>query len=116
MDSNKNIYTIISIDFSKLNKTELKTAFDNLLKFIEGEDNPVVVVGDFGVPAWKNIFHDFLIKSGLRVKNKIIHSDGISSFNLFNLPSINVLGYDNLGLNAVVFAPKSKMINFQVSF
>ena len=41
----------ISLDFSDASRKELKTALKNLSEFINMQDIPVIVIGDFGIEA-----------------------------------------------------------------
>ncbi len=91
----------VNVDFAGLKTAEEKTVFDNLTKFVLGQDEPLILIGDFGIPAWSKTFKDFLAKTELEVKNHIILSNGGSWFNLFSVPRINVLGYRNLGLENI---------------
>lgn len=49
-----------------------------------------------------------MAQTGLEVKNHIIMSDGSSRFNLFTVPSVNVLGYRSLGLENIDILPVHK--------
>lgn len=94
-------FVFINLNFANLSFKEEKNVFDNLAKFILGQDEPVIIIGDFGVPAWSKTFKNFLAKTDLEIKNRIIMTDGNSWFNPFIVPSINVLGYRNLGLKNI---------------
>lgn len=98
----------VNIDFSGITRQEEKNVYKNLSKFIVMQDNPVVVVGNFGVPAWSNTFQKFLNKTGLEVKNRIIMSNGSIWFNPFAVPSLNILAYKKFGVKDVSFLPKEK--------
>lgn len=96
----------VNIDFSGISRQEEKNIYNNLSKFVVMQDNPVVIVGDFGIPAWSKTFQKFLNKTGLEVKNHIIMSNGSVWFNPFSVPSLNVLAYKKFGVNSVRFLPK----------
>lgn len=99
-ENGKNLI-FVNVDFGKLKKSEEKNVFDNLAEFVLSQDEPLIIVGDFGIPAWSETFKNFLAKTDLEVKNRIIMTDGKSWFDLFSIPSINLLGYRNLGLKNV---------------
>ena len=92
---------LINLDFSKKYEAEYQTAFHNLEKFVMAQNGPVVIVGDFGIPSWDILFREFLTDTGLSVKNRILFTDGKSSFRFWFVPSINILGFDNFGIKAV---------------
>lgn len=111
---------LISIDFAGIKNGEIKTAFDSLTKFIELQENPVVVFGDFGIASWTTPFINFIHRTKLEVKNRVIMSNGNFRFNPFIIPSINLLGPKSLGLEKVHLAPKSgnpkHPIYFKITF
>ena len=92
---------LINLDFSKKYEAEYQTAFHNLEKFVMAQNGPVVIVGDFGIPSWDILFREFLTDTGLSVKNRILFTDGKSSFRFWFVPSINILGFDNFGIKSV---------------
>lgn len=110
----------VDVDFSKIKEKELKVVFNNLTEFVKLQESPVVMFGDFGVAAWSKTFVKFLNTTGLEVKNRIILTNGRFRFNPFNVPTINVLGYKNMGLEKIMFLPKNKNkkhpILFKISF
>ena len=106
-ENGKNLI-FVNINFAGLTGGEEKTVFDNLSEFVLSQDEPLIIIGDFGIPAWSETFRKFLAQTGLEVKNHVIMSDGGSWFNLFTVPSINVLGYRNLGLKNIDILPAHK--------
>lgn len=116
--SGKNL-VFVNIDFAKLKKNEEAVVFDNLAEFVLAQDEPVIMIGNFGVPAWSATFKNFLAKTNLEVKNRIIMTDGKSWFDLFSVPTINLLGYRNLGLKDVDILSAHKgshPIKFELNF
>lgn len=101
-------FVFVNIDFSNIKYNEQEVIFHNLADFVLSQDKPVVIIGDFGIPAWSKTFQDFLVKTELEIKNRIILSDSESLFNPFVVPSINVLAYKNVGLKNIKFLNKSK--------
>ena len=98
---------VVNIDFSNLKKEEEKNVFKNLEEFVLAQNIPLVIIGDFGMPAGMPIFKNFMIRTGLEVKNRVILSNGRQWFNPFVLPTINVLGYKAMGLDVVERLEKS---------
>lgn len=98
----------IALDFSKISLAEQKTSLRNLAEFINMQDVPVIVVGSFGQEVWSTDFLDFLEKTKLEVKNKIILSDGKLWFNPFKIPTINILAYKDFGIEEMHFLPAKK--------
>ncbi len=98
---------LVNIDFSGLTHEQEGTVYHNLGEFVIAQDNPVVIVGDFGIPAWSKTFQKFLNKTGLEVKNHVILSNGKYRFNPFSIPSFNLLAYKNFGVSNVQFLPKN---------
>ena len=89
---------VLNIDFSNLKQEEVQTVYKNLEEFVLAQNLPLVIVGDFGMPTWMPAVKNFMINTGLEVKNRVILSDGSQWFNPFTIPSINILGYKALGL------------------
>ena len=93
----------VTLDFSRLTYAEKKTSLKNLSEFINLQDIPVVVVGQFGLVAWSKNFLDFLETTKLEVKNKTILSNGRRVFNPLCVPSINILAYKDFGIRDMKF-------------
>lgn len=110
------VITLVNVDFSKIEPAEQKLVFNNLAEFVANQDEPVVVFGDFGIPSWSPIFRDFLINTDLDVKNRILFSDGEQYFRLFTVPTINVLGFKNIGIRRLKFLPESKSFDIKLAF
>lgn len=98
---------ILNINFSDLKHGEAKTIYKNLEEFILAQNVPIVIVGDFGQPAWMPEFQHLMRSTGLEVKNKVILSNGTQKFNILALPTINVLGYKALGVDEIAHLEKS---------
>lgn len=96
----------VNLDFKGISHHEEETVYHNLGEFVLAQDNPVVIIGDFGIPAWSKTFQSFLNRTGLEVKNHVILSDGSNRFNPFGVPSLNVLAYKNFGVKEVRFLGK----------
>lgn len=110
------VFTLVNLDFSKVKASDRKLVFANLGKFVLNQDEPVIIVGDLGVPSWSPLVRDFLIETGLQVKNHIIYSDGEKPFSFFNIPTVNILGFDNIGINHLQFRPETKVFDIRLAF
>lgn len=110
------VFTVVNLDFSETKKKELPLAYENLAKFVVGQDEPVVIVGDFGIPAWSPLIEDFLIKTGLKIKNRVLLSEGSKIFSFFNVPTINVLGFDNIAIREIDFSSEDGSYLFKLAY
>ncbi len=108
------LITLISLDFSKKYEQEFPIAFQNLEKFVLMQNNPVILVGDFGIPSWNILFKTFLNKTSLSVKNRILFTDGKETFSFWFVPSINVLGFDNVGIKKI--SMQEKQFNIKLGY
>lgn len=103
-------YTIVSLNLTYLNKEEYSLLYNNLSEFVIQRDEPIIIVGNFGLPAWHPVFKRFLSVTSLGVKNKILLRDNQGSFNPFITPRVNVIGFDNVGIDNISFTPNSRNI------
>lgn len=101
-------YTILSLNLTYLENYEVKKIYANLIEFVQQRNEPVIIVGNFGIPAWHPVFKSFLSETSLRVKNKVLLRDNQGSFNPFIVPRVNVLGFDNVGIDEIEFTPNSR--------
>ena len=53
-------FVVINVDFFGTKEKEQQIIFNNLSEFVLKQDNPVIIVGNFGIPAWNPLFSDFL--------------------------------------------------------
>lgn len=111
-----NIFTLVNIDFSKVSDKDLTIVYTNLGKFVVNQDEPVIIVGDFGIPSWSPLMRDFLVKTGLEVKNHIVYSDGKQAFRFFQVPTINILGFDNIAIRRLKFLPQDQSFDIKLAF
>ncbi len=88
--------SIVIINFS--NTSDFEGALNQLQSFILAQNEPTIIIGDFKKPLWHPKLKEFMQKTGLKSKNKII----FNSFNPFYVPTINVLGFDNIGLDKII--------------
>ena len=107
----------IRVDFRGAKREEYPLIFRHLHDFIVKQDSPVIIFGEFGIPVWEASFRDFLNKAELTIKNKMIFTEG-SRFNIFTLPSFYVLGFREMGVNAIHIQDVNgeKIIKTNISF
>ena len=97
----ENLMTIVNLDFSTKYEQEYEVALRNLEKFVSLQNGPVIIVGDFGLPSWSPLFRTFLKNTDLSVKNRILFTDGKAPFRFWFVPTINILGFDNVGIKNI---------------
>lgn len=100
-EKNGHAFNIIRINFSKLSDAARKKAFRRLAAYIDTQDDPVIIYGNFGEAAWSANMAAFLKDTGLKVKNRLIFAGEGSRFNPFALPKFYVLGFSNLGVKHI---------------
>ncbi len=93
-EKNKAVITLINTDLQNPNPRH----YEALADFIIHQDNPVVVIGRLGHPAWSREVRRFLQATNLQVKNRTVLISNESSFSLFEKPVFYVLGFDNTGI------------------
>lgn len=86
---------VIMVDFRGISRNKYEPLLKNLHRFIMKQDTEVVLLGNFGMPAWSKTFRKFVEASGLTVKNRFIF-DGI-----FSVPKFYVLGYKGVGIKDI---------------
>ncbi len=113
----KNRLTLIRIDLKEIKKKEYPLIFEHLREFILLQDNPVIVFGEFGLPAWASSFKKFAADTGLTVKNKLVFTKG-SGFNIFSVPSFYILGFQEMGISQITQVKNNdkKVIEATISF
>lgn len=95
------VYTLIGVDFAGLSQKHLQEAFERLRMFIALQDDPVIVYGNFGVPAWSPLLKKLLLATDLKVKNRLVLADAGFRFNPLTVPQFYLLAFENVGLNAL---------------
>lgn len=111
-EQNEKRFVLINLYFARLPISEQSTVFKNLTEFILSQDDPVIVIGDFGLPSWIPVFKKFLNDTALEVKNGIILSEGRHRFNPFTIPTFYILAYRNVGIEDITFFPPQKSKTF----
>ena len=109
--------TLIQVDFSNASLSDYPLIFRHLNEFIAQNDNPVIIFGEFGIPAWSKSFKNFIETSNLSVKNRLLFNPDMA-FDIFSIPGFYVLGFKEMGIIDldVVNANNTKNIKFLVSF
>lgn len=110
--------TVVRVNFRNASRASYKNIFKHLREFIIKQDTPVIIFGDFGLPAWDPLFRRFLNKTDLNVKNRLLFTKS-SSFNIFTLPSFYILGFSDMGIDDITVEKLSKghkLIKAVVSF
>ena len=90
---------IINVDLAGVHFNDQDLIFKNLGDFILRQYSPVVVIGDFGISAYTPTFKNFLIRTELTVKNRILFKNWKG---LVEPPTINILGHSNAGLSEII--------------
>lgn len=114
---NNSLLTLIKVDFRGADKNQYSQIFSQLHQFIVKQDNPVIIFGEFAVPAWDRSFKKFLNLSGLTVKNELIFTSK-SHYNFFTTPSFYILGFQEMGVSRTKISEINniKTIKTNVSF
>lgn len=109
--------TIIRVDLRQASHKQYPLIFEHLHQFIVRQDNPVIIYGEFGIPAWSKVFKQFLSSSGLSVKNSLIFTQS-SRYNIFTTPGFYILGFHDMGVSDVRISNLNghKVISAQASF
>ena len=113
----ENPLAFIRVDFREAKESEYPIIFEHLNEFVVKQDVPVIIFGEFGVPAWNVAFRKFLDKSGLLIKNRLLFTES-SSFNIFTIPSFYILGFKEMGIKDIDVSEKDnrKTIKAVLSF
>ena len=85
-------YVFLSLDLSRQTPAEREQALGYVNNFVASQDDPVIIFGDFGIPAWAPAFGRFLDSSGLEVKNDLFSL----LRNVIFPPTWYITGYRNL--------------------
>ena len=95
------VYTLIGVDFDGLSPRDMAEAFERLRTFISLQDDPVIVYGNFGIPAWSPLLKKLLLATDLKVKNRLVLADAGFRFNPLAVPQFYLLAFENVGLNTL---------------
>ncbi len=109
----QNPITLVKVDFRDVEKKDFNIVFEQLSNFLKMQNYPVVLFGEFGIPAWTFPFRKMMITSGLSVKNRILFTKN-SPFNIFSLPGFYILGFREMGIKDV--QQTGKNIDWIISF
>ena len=89
---------IISVELDKESAQKRDNELKILADFIREQDVSVVVIGDFGVPAWSAEIREFVEETGLNIKNSVSFSKKDCKFCYLSSPSFYILGFNNVGI------------------
>lgn len=104
---NFHVFTVVGVDFSELPPRVRRSAFRHLKAFVSQQDDPVIIIGDFGEPAWATPMKKFLIATDLRVLNRLAFPGKHLAFNPLAVPSFYILGFRNVGVEDLKIIPAS---------
>lgn len=107
LEKNAHAFNLIRVDFSDGSAAARRKSFRQLAAFIDAQDDPVILYGNFGEAAWSRNMRRFLNETGLKVKNRLIFAEKGHRFNPFALPGFYVLGFANLGVDSLRVSPSS---------
>ncbi len=109
--------TMVMVDFRGATKEQYYQIFNQLHQFVIKQDDPIIIFGEFGLPAWSRYFKEFLNISGLSIKNNLIFTQS-SVYNFFTTPSFYVLGFQEMGVSHIETSNINgkKVITVDISF
>lgn len=107
--------TIIKINLDKYSSKVRKKVLKQLKNFVIKQDNPVILYGDFGVPAWNRYLRRFMVQTRLSIKNRLLFTKG-ASYNIFTTPSFYILGFNAMGIENLKIKNNDKTVTFDVLF
>lgn len=58
----------VNVNFAGLTGSEEKTVFGNLAEFVLSQDEPLIIVGDFGIPPGRKLFGRFWLRPDWKSK------------------------------------------------
>lgn len=109
MEKNGQVFTLIRVDLERNSSVERHIALNQLRNFISGQDDPVIVFGDFGEPVWMPEMERFLEDTSLEVKNRLLFTGRGSRHKYLSAPGFYVLSFQNTGIEELrVEAPVDK--------
>lgn len=107
IEKSGHVFTLIRVDLENNTDKERAIALLQLRNFISEQDDPVIVFGDFGRPAWSKEMKAFLEDTNLEVKNRLLFTTLGSRHSYFSAPGFYILSFQNVGIKKLeVSAPK----------
>lgn len=85
IEKNGHVFTLIRVDLENNTPKERAIGLLQLRNFISDQDDPVIVFGDFGLPAWSKEMKAFLEDTNLEVKNRILFVKKVQDIAIFHL-------------------------------
>ncbi len=105
----------LGVDFSYVK--DVKKHLHQLRSFIIKQDSPVVIVGDFFLPAWSSSVKKFLSDTNLEVKNRLLFVSSKNKNAFFSTPSYNVISFHNIVISDIkITSPKQKQKTATMEF
>ena len=101
IDKQGTVFSLLSVYIDKSDSDNTGKAFKALSNFILSHDEPMIIVGDFGVSPWEVEMKRFLNKTDLTVKNRLTFSSPCGLLKFWEKPSFFVLGFKNIGVEDV---------------
>ena len=98
IEKNGHVFTLIRVNLEDDTTKERATALLQLRNFISDQDDPVILFGNFGRPAWSKEMTAFLEDTNLEVKNRILFTTRGSKHNYFSIPGFYILSFKNVGI------------------
>lgn len=102
IEKNGHVFTLIRVDLGSNSAKERAIALLQLRNFISAQDDPVIVFGDFGRPAWSKELKAFLEDTNLEVKNRILFVKRGSRHGYFSAPQFYILSFQNVGIEELI--------------
>lgn len=98
VEKDNHIFTLIGVNLRKSSAAARQDALRRLSGFISEQDEAVIVMGDFGAPAWSDEMKKFLENTRLEVKNRLLFVSKGSRHNYLRAPGFYVLSFQNIGI------------------
>lgn len=114
--TDKDQTTIISVSLDEDSSETRSKEFKILENFIREQDSSVVLIGNFGVPAWSGEMRNFMDKTGLGVKNKLVFAKKNCRFCPLATPLFYVLSFSNVSVNRIEVSGSIPQIKVLLGF
>lgn len=101
VDKQGTVVSLLSVYVDNLSSSDVKKTLKIVGDFILAQDEPLIVVGNFGVSPWEQEMKSFLNKTGLKIKNRLTFSCFWGMLKFWKKPSFLVLGFKNIGVEKV---------------
>ena len=113
VEKDNRAFNLIRVDLSETTSSERDKALRQLAAFVDTQNDPVILYGNFGEAAWSSSMRKFLQKTGLKVKNHLVFAAEGKAFDFFALPCFYVLSFSGLGIEDLsVASPQADSFPF----